>query len=395
MTAEVDERKHFPLRSLFDTVAYRRLTKPLTDELANRIDKLQASFKEAQIPVQLFRTERKGTVAVIFERINRQGVPLDTMQLLSAWTWSEDFQLQSQFRELIDELDDFGFSNGEVDENLLLRCASAVLVGDPKPEAIVDISGEDVRGRFDEVKNGIKGALDFLRSNLHIERIDNLPFQTLLAPLAVFFAVSGNREVSVNDNQRRYILRWFWSTCFGRRYSSGVIRHLTEDITSMLQLKGGQRSSLGSSTTTVSKSFFLENTFGVRNVNTKTFVLLLAQQKPLSFVSGSPVDLSRTLKEYNKMEFHHVMPQKYVSTKPASANSVNCLANFCFLSRSDNRLLGGEAPSQYRAKMPAASIDLILNRALCPSSLFDDEFETFINERAEELAANANAFLSA
>src|SRR5207248_1483089 len=100
---EVDEKKHFPLRTLFDTIAYRKATKDLSDETVKRIDRMQASFKESQIPVQFFRTDQKGTVAVIFERINRQGVPLDTMQLLSAWTWSEDFQLQSQFRDLVDE----------------------------------------------------------------------------------------------------------------------------------------------------------------------------------------------------------------------------------------------------------------------------------------------------
>lgn len=177
MPDELDDQKHFPLRTLFDTTAYRRATRDLTEELATRIDSMQSVFKEASIPVQIFRTDERGKVAVIFERINRQGLPLDTMQLLSAWTWSEEFQLQSQFEDLADELEEFSYSNGMVDENLLLRCASAVLVGDPKPEAIIDISGEQIRERFDEVVNGIKGALDFVRSNFGIQRIDNLPFQ--------------------------------------------------------------------------------------------------------------------------------------------------------------------------------------------------------------------------
>ena len=219
---EVDQGRHFSLRVLFDTTAYRRATRELSEELASRIDNMQARFKEARRPVQMFRTEDKGAVAVIFERINRQGVPLDTFQLLSAWTWSEDFQLQGQFGELVEELESKGFAADTLDENLLLRCASAILVSDPRPEAIVNIPGEKIRSRFDEVLNGVLGALDFLSMNLNLRRMENLPFQTILVPLATFFAVQGDREPTMTDEQRRRLLRWFWKVSFARRYSSGV-----------------------------------------------------------------------------------------------------------------------------------------------------------------------------
>lgn len=384
MPEEVDVEQHFPLRTLFDTTGYRQATRDFSDHLAERIDAMQSAFKEASIPIQIFRTDQSGTVAVIFERINRQGVPLDTMQLLSAWTWSEEFQLHAQFEELADELEDFGYSNSQVDENLLLRCASAVLVGNPKPEAVVEISGEEIRLRFDEVVNGIKGALDFLRANFEIQRIDNLPFQTILVPLSVFFAVSENREVLLDAQKRTQLVRWFWRTCFTRRYSSGVLRHLTEDIVAMLQLKGGQASNLGNFKSTVTPDFFLSNDFGIRNVNTKTFVLLLAQQVPLSFITGTPVDLAQKLKEYNKTEFHHAMPKRYVQSLEETTNSVNALANFCFVSRAENRDLGGAKPSDYKAKMPN-DVSEILKCAVCPDTLFTDNFDDFVFERAEWL----------
>ena len=388
----VDSARHFPLRALFDTVAYRRLTKHFDDTSATKIDSIQARFKEAVLPVQIFRTEEKSQVAVIFERINRQGVPLDTMQLLSAWTWSEEFQLQGQFEELTEELDDFGYSSSQIDENLLLRCTSAILVSDPRPEAIVDISGEQVRSRFDEVVNGVKGALDFLRANIGIQRIDNLPFQTILVPMAVFFAVSGNTEIVVNAEQRQKIIRWFWRVCFSRRYSSGVIRNLEDDIKAMLQLKGGQASNLGNFQTVIHTDFFIENIFGLRNVNTKTFILLISQEKPLSLVSGVPIDLSNKLKDYNKAEFHHLMPKAFVRKSPQTKHKDSCLANFAFISRSENKALGGKAPSIYREKM-AQNMDEILPKALCPKSLFSDDFEKFIEERNTMLQERARQLI--
>jgi len=261
---DVEPSRHFPLSVIFDTVGYRRATKDLNDALAERIDAMQARFKEARLPYQTFRTEDKSTVAVIFERINRQGVPLDTLQLLSAWTWSEEFQLQGQFADLIEALEEKGFDVGLLDENLLLRCAAAILVADPRPEAIVKLTGEQIRTRFDEVVNGVLGALDFLEMNFKIRRINNLPYQTTLVPLSVFFAVAGTKQVVTTDAQATTLRRWLWRVNFARRYSSGVIRHLEEDIKSMLQLKGGQQSTLGAFGVNIDPDFFLVNEFNTR-----------------------------------------------------------------------------------------------------------------------------------
>ena len=87
--------RHFPLNTLFDSISYRKATEGYDNPTIKRIDDMQAVFKENYIPVQISKTEDKATVAIIFERINRQGVELTTLQLLSAWTWSEEFQLRN------------------------------------------------------------------------------------------------------------------------------------------------------------------------------------------------------------------------------------------------------------------------------------------------------------
>ena len=107
LPSEITEDRHFPLKTLFDTTAYRRATAPLDESTAKRVDDMQSVFKEMRIPIQMFKTEEKAAVAIIFERVNRQGVPLDTLQLLAAWTWSEEFQLHAQFEDLADQLAPF------------------------------------------------------------------------------------------------------------------------------------------------------------------------------------------------------------------------------------------------------------------------------------------------
>jgi hypothetical protein len=386
---EVDPDRHLPLKCLFDTVAYRSATRHLEDDIATRIDEMQSEFKEAQVPIQFTETENRATVSIIFERINRYGVRLNTLQLLSAWTWSEEFDLQEKFDALAEEIEPFGFAGEEVDMTLLLRCCAAVIAQDASPEALVNLDGAVVRQRFDEVANGIRGAIDYLKREMHVETVMNLPFTTILVPLAAFFALPDGAQHRMVHEQNKLLREWFWKSCFSRRYSSGVLRNLNTDIAEMVRLRNRQPSKLGNFEVAVGPEFFLENTFRTRSVNTKTFVLLLAQRRPLSFISGSPVSLSQVLKEYNRNEFHHVFPKKYLRDSNQDAYPEDALANFAFLSRSDNNELGGKAPRNYRLKMPDEFLDVIADRALLPKDFFDLDYETFAMVRAESLASEA------
>jgi hypothetical protein len=385
---EVDQKRHFPLKTLFDTTAYRKATQNFDEMLAKKIDEMQTVFKEVRIPVQLFKTEDKATVAIIFERVNRQGVPLDTLQLLSAWTWSDDFQLQAQFADLTEQLEPFGFGGMGADSNLILRCCSAILGGDASPDSLMNLSGATLRQRFNEVLNGIRGAVDFVRTNFNVQALDNLPYANLLVPLAAFFAVPENQEAKYSDEQRQAIIRWFWRACFAKRYSSGLLRNLNSDIEEFRKLRNNKPSALGGFSVAISDDFFANNIFTIGTVNTNTFILLLANHSPLSFISGAPIDLGIKLRQSNRAEFHHLMPKAFLLATNQDGFSPNCLANFAFISRTDNRQLGGGAPSEYRAQM-SANVSDIIERAICPQSIFNDNFTEFIKERTVLLKTTA------
>ena len=386
---DVDPRQHFPLRTLFNSIPYRRATEQLGEEDIIRIDEMQARFKESRIPHQLLTTEDRARVAIVFARINRTGVPLDTLQLLTAWTWGEEFDLQREFADLRDELSRFGFAGVGEDSDLILRCCAAVLAGDVSPTTLVSLRGSDVRARFEEVVNGLMGAIDFLRTNLHVQALANLPFSTLLVPLSVYFAAPSQQQVRMTDMQRQRLLRWFWRSCFSWRFSSGVLRNLKDDIAAVTQLKAERPNTLGDFPVLVTGEFFLKNAFRVNTVNTITFVLMLAQKGPISFVSGQPVTLAEVLRDYNRSEFHHLFPRSFLAAQGVPPEEHGPLANFAFLSKADNNVLGGVAPSAYRVRMPQV-VESILEAALCPQSLFADDYHAFLRDRGLQLEAFAN-----
>ncbi|WP_032900346.1 DUF262 domain-containing protein [Mesorhizobium ciceri] len=382
---EIDPNRHFPLKALFDTVAYRAATKDLNEDVAKKIDDMQSVFKETQIPIQTTDTKDKVTVAIIFERVNRQGVELDTLQLLSAWTWSEDFQLQEQFSDLSEELQPFGFSELSENTNLLLRCCFAVLKGDASPQALMEMNGAEVREGFERVVNGVRYAVDYLKNNFGVETLSNLPFSTQLVPLSVFFAVPNGKEIVASNAQREAINKWFWRSSFSKRYSSGVLRNLNSDIEGMKKLREGGDIGIADITFNFDDGFFIQNRFGINNVNTKSFVLLLATKNSRSFISGEPINIKEKIKMANRNEFHHMMPRAFLKDTGQAAYNESVLANFCFMSRADNRNLGGDAPSVYRAKMQG-NVDLIMDSCFSNDTLFDDDFEGFVIERSVALA---------
>ncbi|MEG3865221.1 DUF262 domain-containing protein [Microcoleus sp. T2B6] len=390
--SEADPNRYFLLRNFFNTVAYRRATASLEDEILELLDKVQDVFRQTRIPIQMLSTDDKTIVAIVFERINRQGIELDTLQLLSAWTWSEEFDLQRKFEDLSLELEPFGFRDVGQDQDLLLRCCAAVLTGNVKTDTLINLNGAIVRDRFQEMANGLKGAIDFLRDNLKIFSLDNLPYSNFLVPLSVFFSSTGNSQFRYTDSQRRTILKWFWRTCFSRRYNSQPIKSMQSDVGEISKLKLGQPSNLAtiSDAFEVESSFFKDNKFRSKTVITKTFILLLAQKNPYSFVTGSPISLREVLREYNRNQFHHMYPRAFLRSANQDSYDDSCLANFCFLSTSDNNMISNSPPSLYRSVMPSLSMNEILEHAISPVSLFDDDFRVFVDERAELLAAEAN-----
>lgn len=392
------KKQHIPLRVLFDVAEFGKLTRTIKDDAQlKRIDQLQALFKEAQIPVETVETEEHSKIAIIFERINRGGVQLDTYQLLSAWTWSGDFDLRTKFDELSNELDEVGYNELREDPDLLLKCCAAVVRNDASAHAIIDLKGSEVRDSFDILRNGVLGAIDFLRRDCGVASLKVLPYKSMIIPLARCFATDKGAGFHPDANQRQALRHWFWHSCFSRRYSNSVDNALSQDIAAVQQLLAGNTADFDKRNFKVDASYFTDNTFLLTSVNTKVFVLLLAQAKPKSFISAADVDLENVLVTCNRTEFHHIFPKNFLLTKEniTDRSQQFMLANFAFLSQTDNRSIQDRAPAEYAKMIPPASKTSILDSALIPKEGLEMSFKDFITARSLLLALKANELLGA
>ena len=383
---DVDPNRHFPLSVLFDSVKYREAASKFSNDQIIRLDRMQEKFKEVLIPAQILKTDDRAIVAIVFERVNRLGMELDTLQLLAAWTWNDDFDLLENFKELKEDLEEFGFSEVGEDSDMILRCAAAILMKDPTPDALLKLNGQQVRTAFPKVRNGILGAIDFLRTQLKVMSLKNLPYSALIIPLSVFFAEPDGKQVSYNGKVQLRLKKWFWRSCFTNRYGSQIKRTATTDINELEKLKIGEASVLGDISYDIDEGFFKDNYFRLTSANTKTFILMLANNDPKTFLSGSSIDLDKVLQKYNRAEFHHIYPKAYLRDAGHSDKEINCLANFCFINASENKKIGCKRPSEYITQMPKDDdLKSILTSAFCSDETFNDDFSLFVTNRSSLL----------
>lgn len=395
LETEFDRGRYFPMKVLFDSVKYRAATEHLTPDKIAVVDKLQEKFKEIAIPVQLLKSEDRSIVAIVFERINHLGVALDTLQLLSAWTWSEDFDLLEKFKELREELADFGFEGVGDDADLVLNCVSGILTGEPGAEKLLNLNGSEVRGQFATVENGIRGAIDFLRTQLKVVHLKLLPYPSMLVPLAMFFAEPDGKDVVYSGQTLNTIKRWFWRTCFSGRYSSQTRKTTIHDISQMVRLKNGQTNTLDNIDVTVGPNFFMAS-FRVGAAATKTFVILLANNSPQSLLSGKNIELDKVLQRYNRSEFHHIYPRAFLRELEVKDVRINVLGNFCFLSAAENKHIGRKKPSTYVKELVDQdnARAAALASAFCDAEQFNDDYDSFLQHRCERLATFASGLIA-
>lgn len=387
------KQNHIPLNILFDVKNYGRFVREYPDQdRIDEIDALQAAFQEVQIPVETVEVEDHSRIAIIFERVNRGGVPLDTYQLLSAWTWSGDFDLRAKFEELGDELEDHGYKELADEPDLLLKCCAAVINGDASAKSIIELKGTDVRNKFNTFKTGMLGAVDFLKRDCKVISFKNLPYKSMLIPLARCFATPKKSGFHPSASQRVALVKWFWHSCFSRRYSNSVDTAVKSDISAIDNLLKNNLTDLESRSYVVSPDFFKENLFQMSSVNTKTFILLLANNNPRSFISGAIVDLENVLLACNKREYHHIFPKDYLekTLKIKEKIEIFPLANFAFLSKTDNASIQNKAPAIYEKKIDNNNKEEILATHYIPKDGLNSNYSDFIENRCKLLSDAAN-----
>lgn len=332
--------KYLKLSALFSTRELLLHTRQLDDKYLDLVTQVQAKFQSYKVPIVQIKNRTKEEVGKIFERINNTGTKLSTVDLMVAWTWSEDFHLRESINEIVGVLAAKGFE--ELPEKRILQCLSGIISQTASTEDILNLNAQAVHSSIKTLKASLEKTVDFLTTQLNVESIDFLPHSHQVVPLSYFFS----NVPYPNREQRKILHKWFWATSFSRRYAGATDTRVNEDIEFFTKVLKDDYSDIDKYEHAASEEMLLNIEFSKNSPITRAFLLLLAQKEPRDLLYGNKVDVDRALSRYNLKEYHHIFPVDHLKQTGHSKN-VSSICNFCFLPSNINKKVSNRAPSDY------------------------------------------------
>ncbi len=369
------------LSSLLETEAFFGAIENLPRETHSAAKQLFSRINNYEIPVVTISRRSKAEVGVIFERINSTGTTLTTLDLLVAWTWSEDFHLQEAINELTETLEAKGF--GDIPDKVILQALGAVLLSDTRTKTVLSLNPDDVRRSFERVGQSIAAAVDFLSTDCGVQSLDLLPQTQQIVPLSHFFG----KQEHPTAAQIQALRKWFWKTAFSRRYSAQTDDKMNNDIAFMDKVLSGDNSGLKDYSHDITRDDLIRQKFTKSHPYARALLLLMAQKIPLNLTNGAKIDLGEALSAFNRKEYHHIFPRASLRTRGVSTDRINSLCNFCFLPSVANKKISQRKPSDYIFTLvPDEHRKEILESNLMPLRMEvykKDNYDEFLNLRAE------------
>ena len=409
-----DEIKNemFPLDIVFDqgmTMDWQMEYLSSTSNGQNRMEKWKAFYRmiitpflRYQVPtIELSKDTSKEAVCQVFEKVNTGGVSLTVFELLTATYAADNFDLREDWTKREARFGNYPvLSNFEAPQFLqavtLLSTYDRRMsqLNDPVPPAvackrrdILRLEVGDYQKWADPVADGLCRAVEFLHGE-YIFAARDVPYPTQLVPLGAILAVLGNKAQNYAALQK--IRQWFWCGVFGEMYGGSTETRFAFDLPECVDWVLGR----GSQPRTVTEAQFqAERLLTLRTRISAAYKGLYAlQMKRGSRDFKSGVTLESNAYFDNSIDIHHVFPKKWCSKNAVGTGIANSVVNKSPIDSHTNRLIGGNAPSRYLAKLQekygidSHDLDSILHsHDINPSALRSDDFPSFFNERFERM----------
>ncbi len=367
-------------------------------------------FQLYQLPViELGKGTSREAVCLVFEKVNTGGVPLDVFELVTASFAADEFDLRADWKKRKESFAENPYLAGilgAVENTDFLQAISLVTTYNARLERhragvegerlpavsckrkdILRLDNDHYAAHADAVAAGFVEAAQLLHQQ-HLFTARDLPYRTQLVPMAAVFALLGKEAKT--DAARQKIARWYWCGVFGELYGGAIETRFARDVQELVEWVRGS----GIEPKTIGDSNFAASrllTLRTRNSAAyKGLHALLMHDGCLDLLEGKTIDI-QTYTD-SSIDIHHLFPKKWCRAEGIGSDRFDSIINKTALSARTNRIIGGNAPSQYLAALEdRADIaegrmnDLIATHAIDPKLIRADDFETFFTARAREL----------
>jgi len=298
-------------------------------------------------PISIVEVRDKDLPAVckIFQRINQSGKRLDRFDLISAMTFTSDFNLRERFKsDLVKRLERTHF--GAISPVVVTQLLALLKSGQCTERDEFSLTTGDIKGMWSSAVDAILLAADTLRMNLGVVNASYLPYDALLTLLAYYFMKSKVRSLPAKHLQ--WVSEWFWRASFSRHYGSAGPTQMGRDRELFDALIEGRVGHFDPGVKLTVENLLETRMTWTATATRNAFLCLLAAKKPVHLVNNSPLDLvNGGISDFTSNEKHHIFPHAYLLRNGPSGADIHALPNFCFLPAELNKRISDSDPATY------------------------------------------------
>ena len=293
----------------------------------------------------------------VFERINQAGTKIATESIFLSETWTQltDFakilrNWKSKKAEALTK---------DVDTVIFIHIFALTYQLDKKAKKNQDPMGINVKilkkiageireqksdkynSVFTECIKAMGRAMQHLKNQYRIVTVSELPSQTLLTVLSIFFYYNPK---PISERQKRELNKWFWRSSLSSRYiGSGYNKNIAPDSTAMKRLAlDGTKIAIPK--VKISRSLFNDIDLNRGRSTIRNIVRLALWQKQPRFIDDDPVTRKDVETGQKNPEDDHFYPHD-LYIKGILDSEVNNVLNLHLLNGDENVRKGKKIPS--------------------------------------------------
>lgn len=365
---------------------------PRFQKYSDRLKKLRAVRDYQYVVHVLERSMSYEEVTEIFVRVNSLGAKLRSSDLALA-------QMTSRWPNLLKELEAFQEECEEswftIDLGQLVR---AIVVFATKQCLFRSVAGtpiESLKQGWEQAKEGLRYAINFLRTNAGIEDESLLSSPMFIHTLA---AVSREKDNKLTADEQNKLLHWLLVANARGRYSRGSTETLLNEDLAIIFRTGD----VGALMEPVKRQFgrlhIESGDLAGRGVNSPLFslsYLALKDAGAKDWYSGLGLSLTHQGK-LHFIQWHHIIPKSLLKDRSYETGEINEIANMAFITGQTNRRISNKEATGYLADIVKKQGAEALTSQCVPTDpelWATDRYRDFLKMRREALAERMNNFI--
>jgi hypothetical protein len=364
---------------------------PRYQKYSDRLKKLRA-IKEYQYVVHVLeRAMSYEEVTEIFVRVNSLGAKLKSSDLALA-------QISSRWPNLLKELEVFQEECEQswftIELGQLVRAMVVLATQQCLFKTVASTPIEKLKEGWKQAQEGLRFAINFLRSNAGIEDESLLSSPMFIHVLAAVSRIKDNKLTAAEQKQ---LLHWLLVANARGRYSRGSTEGLLNEDLAILFRGAGIAGLMDPVKRQFGRLYIEAGDLAGRGVNSPLFSLAYLALKDAGardWYSGLGISLTH-MGRLHFIQWHHIIPKSLLKGD-YETGEINEIANMAFITGQTNRRISNKDAVQYLADVVKKQGADTLESQCVPTdpALWSTErYREFLQFRREALAQRMNDFI--